>query len=442
MRELTRRDLLKAGSGLATLAAAGGTGLIGAAAQAQPVWNAKPEKGAEIRVLRWKQFVQGDIDLWHANTKRYTEQTGIKVRVDTESWEDVRPKAAVAANIGSGPDIIIGTNDDPHKFPDKLIDLTDLAEFLGARYGGWYDICRKYGTRNGRWIALPQGAPGACINYRDSHVKAAGFESVPRDLSGFLKLCKALKTKGTPAGFALGHATGDANSWTHWCLWAHGGKLVDERNGVAINSAATIAALDYAKELYQTFIPGTMSWLDPSNNKAFLDSQISLTSNGISIYYAAKTSKDATLQAMAKDIEHIPYPVGPAGRATQYTLMLQAFLFKYSKYPNAAKDYLRFMWEKDQYEPWQQASIGYVTQPLKAYEANPVWTSDPKHTPFRDAMTRTLDCGHAGSLGFASAAAMADFIVVDMFAEACSGAQTPKAAAERAEARAARYYKV
>jgi multiple sugar transport system substrate-binding protein len=37
---------------------------------------------------------------------------------------------------------------------------------------------------------------------------------------------------------------------------------------------------------------------------------------------------------------------------------------------------------------------------------------------------------------------MADFIIVDMFAEACSGAQTPKVAAERAEARAARYYKV
>jgi multiple sugar transport system substrate-binding protein len=272
-------------------------------------------------------------------------------------------------------------------------------------------------------------------------VKAAGFDGVPRDLGDFLKLCQALKAKGTPAGFALGHATGDANSWTHWCLWAHGGKLVDEQNHVAINAPQTVAALEYAKELYESFIPGTMSWLDPSNNKAFLDSQISLTSNGISIYYAAKTSKDPALQAMARDIEHIPYPVGASGRATQYTLMLQAFLFKYAKYPNAAKDYLRFMWEKEQYEPWQQASIGYVTQPLKAFEANPVWTSDPKHTPFRDALTRTLDCGYAGTLGFASAATMADFIVVDMFAEACSGAETPKAAAARAATRAARYYK-
>ena len=39
-------------------------------------------------------------------------------------------------------------------------------------------------------------------------------------------------------------------------------------------------------------------------------------------------------------------------------------IFKYTKYPNAAKEYLRFMMEKEQYEPWQKASIGFVTQPL------------------------------------------------------------------------------
>ena len=36
-----------------------------------------------------------------------------------------------------------------------------------------------------------------------------------------------------------------------------------------------IKALEYAKELYATFVPGTLSWLDPNNNKAFLDGQIS-----------------------------------------------------------------------------------------------------------------------------------------------------------------------
>ena len=47
----------------------------------------------------------------------------------------------------------------------------------------------------------------------------------------------------------------------------------------------------------------------------------------------------------------------------------QMMLFKYSKYPNAAKAYLQFMMEPEQYNPWMEAAIGYVSQPLKAYEA-------------------------------------------------------------------------
>jgi multiple sugar transport system substrate-binding protein len=47
-----------------------------------------------------------------------------------------------------------------------------------------------------------------------------------------------------------------------------------------------------------------------------------------------------------------------------------------------------------------------------------------------------------GKLGYASAGALADFIVQDMVAEAVSGAKSPKEAMQRAAQRADRYYKV
>jgi multiple sugar transport system substrate-binding protein len=123
-------------------------------------------------------------------------------------------------------------------------------------------------------------------------------------------------------------------------------------------------------------------------------------------------------------------------------LFFNQMIFKYTKFPNAAKEYLRFMMEKEQYEPWQKASIGYVTHPLKAYESNPIWTEDPKHTPYRDCMKIMLPNGYSGKMGYASAQCMADFIVVNMVAEAASGQRSPKEAAERAQKRAERYYKV
>jgi multiple sugar transport system substrate-binding protein len=237
----TRRSLLKAGTG----AAIGAGGLLGAPAiHAQATWSNQPEKGAKLRVLRWSRFVQGDIDAYMANVRKFTEKTGIEVRVDNEGWEDVRPKAAVAANVGSGPDIILSTNDDANLYPDKLVDVTDLCDYLGKKYGGWYPAAEAYLRPDGKkWIGVPLGCAGAMMVYRESQVKAAGFDAFPKDTDGFLRMFKALKDKGTPGGMALGNATGDSG-WTHWLMWAFGGSIVDRNNKVVIDSPETIRALE------------------------------------------------------------------------------------------------------------------------------------------------------------------------------------------------------
>src|SRR5882724_976938 len=178
MAKVTRRKFIKTGS---TITAGAVVAPLIWVKEAQAQWNSSPEKGARLRVLRWSRFVQGDIDQYMANVKKFQEKYGIEVRVDSESWEDVRPKAAVAANIGSGPDIILGTNDDANLYPDKLVDVTDLAGYLGKKYGGWYPVCEQYLRPDGKkWIGIPLGAAGNCIVYRESQVKAAGFASFPK----------------------------------------------------------------------------------------------------------------------------------------------------------------------------------------------------------------------------------------------------------------------
>jgi len=442
MSDFNRRKFLEGSAGVAAAASLGaGTALFSTGAYAQSL-SFKPEKGAKLRVLRWSRFVQGDIDAYMANVKKFTEATGVEVRVDNEGWEDVRPKAAVAANTGAGPDIILSTNDDANLYPDKLLDVTDLAEYLGKKYGGWYPAAQAFMRPDGKWwIGLPLGAFGSLIVYRESMVKAAGFDVFPKNTDDFLKLYKALKEKGTPGGMALGNATGDS-TWCNWLMWAFGGQLVDKNNKVVIDSPETIKALEYGKELYANFIPGTLSWLDPNNNKAFLDGQISVTNNGISVYYAAKNSQDPKIKEMAADINHAVFPIGPVGKPTESHLFFNQMAMKYTKYPNAAKEFLRFMMERPQFDDWLQGCGGYVAQPLADYEKNPIWTSDPKNTPYRDSVKNLRPAGFDGKLGYASAGAAADFIVANMVAESASGSKTPKEAAERAQKRAERYYKV
>ncbi len=75
MSDFKRRDFLKATAGVAAGTALGtGSALLPTDASAQ--YKVVPEKGAKLRVLRWKRFVQGDEDVWAANTKKFTQMTG------------------------------------------------------------------------------------------------------------------------------------------------------------------------------------------------------------------------------------------------------------------------------------------------------------------------------------------------------------------------------
>jgi multiple sugar transport system substrate-binding protein len=383
--DITRRDALVLGVSAAALAATGTSAhaeikAADVAAPALPI-----EKGATLRMLRPVRFVPADEEVFRANAAAFTAKTGVEVKVDFVGWEDINQQTAVTSNSGAGPDIIIGFGDAPHIYIDKLIELTDVADYIGKRYGGWLALAQKYGkkAKSDTWIGLPFGASGGPLVYRKSILKSVGFDKVPEDHAGFLDLCKKLQKAGKPAGFALGNAVGDGNGFASWLLWSHNASLLDEEGNVIINSKETIAALKYLKELYPTFIAGTPSWNDVSNNRAYSSGEISLTANGVSLYFSLK--KDP--------------------------------------------------------EPWLNANSGYWAQPLAAYADSAVWSGDPKVAIFKDTMKSNYYNGYKGPISTATGAVNADYVLVQMCASVATDAATPEAAAAEAERRAKRYFR-
>ena len=439
MTTITRRALMQSGTAVAAAGALTGPALLDWAkawAQNAP-W--KPEKGAALSMLRWQYFVQSEDDQFVKLIDAFTQATGVKVTISRESYEDVQPKASVAANTGAGPDMFWGLYSLPHLFPQKCVDVTDVADYLGKKYGGWVESAQKYAMSGKKWIAIPVCYSGNMLNYRLEASAKAGFSKFPTKNDEFLEYAKAMKKNNTPGGFALGHASGDGNGWVHWCLWSNGGNVVDKDDKVIINSPETAKALDYAKALYAEMIPGTAAWNDASNNKAFLAGEINWTDNGISIYVAAK--KDPTKTEIAKDMDHAVWPVGPVGRPTELHLMYPILAMTHTKYPQACKALMAFMLEADQFNKWLEAAQGYLTHCLSAYDKNPVWTSDPKNTIFGQAGKRTLTAGGLGSVGEKAASAIADFVVLDMFASYCTGREDTKGAIKIAERQLQRIYR-
>ncbi|MEA2893885.1 MAG: multiple sugar transport system substrate-binding protein, partial [Bradyrhizobium sp.] len=225
MKDITRRDALALGVSVAALAATGASAQTTSAIKAAdvPAPNLPIEKGASLKMLRPVRFVKADEDVFRANAAKFTEKSGVEVKVDFVGWEDINQQTAVTSNSGAGPDIIIGFSDAPHIYVDKLIELTDVADYLGKRYGGWQTLAQRYGKRHksDSWIGLPFGASGGPLVYRKSVLQSVGFDKVPEDHAGVLDLCRKLQKAGKPAGFALGNAVGDGNGFANWILWSH-----------------------------------------------------------------------------------------------------------------------------------------------------------------------------------------------------------------------------
>src|ERR1700743_1608988 len=162
--DITRRDALALGVSAAGVAATGaaaqGTSNVKAADVAAP--SLPIEKGATLRMLRPVRFVQADEDVFRANAAKFTDKTGVAVKVDFVGWEDINQQIAVTANSGAGPDIIIGFGDAPHIYVDKVLELTDVADYIGKRYGGWLFLAEKYGKRFNtiHWVGLAVRAAG------------------------------------------------------------------------------------------------------------------------------------------------------------------------------------------------------------------------------------------------------------------------------------------
>ena len=138
--KINRRDLLAvSAAGLAGAAGCGPAGQpagIRAGTGLHPRGRRQPAPAAMVAY-----FVAGDEDARRSSTEKLIDATGVEVRIDKESWKDIRPKAAVAANVGLRPRPHDVWFDDARRFPTNWstslsspnISATNMAAGMTAR---------------------------------------------------------------------------------------------------------------------------------------------------------------------------------------------------------------------------------------------------------------------------------------------------------------------
>src|SRR5437870_7939971 len=127
---VTRRSFLKvAGTG-----AAGGALLAVLGARQAPA----EVKGTSLRVILWSHFVPA-YDAWIDDfAKKWGEQNGATVRIDHIPHLELPARYAAEFAAGAGHDLIYFAGQIlTGQYYRHLLDLCDLANDLGTRYGPW-----------------------------------------------------------------------------------------------------------------------------------------------------------------------------------------------------------------------------------------------------------------------------------------------------------------
>ena len=382
-------------------------------------------QSTQLRLLQWSHFIPAADKVFDAQAAEFGKQAGVEVQIERINQNDIQTRVTAAVQSGSGPDIIIMANNHPLLYESALADVSDVAEAIAGKQGGWYDYAKLNCVAGSRWIAVPQFIISWAITYREDWLREAGFE-YPKTWDDFRKVGRAMKAKGKPFGQAFGHSINDPNNWCYPLVWMWGGMEVQsDGRTVALNSKNTVEAVKFNTVLWkEVFDEGGLAWDDSNNNRAFLSSEISLTGNAPSIYVAARDK----FPDVYRGTNHGHYPPGPAGR--YYWLPCwNSCVLKQSRNVKVAKDFVRFYMDRAQFDRYFETMDTFGIPGTKVYRDHPLWKKDPKTAVFPETLASARQVGYAGPPGRKATEVLSKYIIVDMFAKAIQGLKPEDAVA-------------
>jgi multiple sugar transport system substrate-binding protein len=419
VRGVTRRDFIK----IAGVAAA--TGIEGILASRRAPAYAQERS---LHFLLWKNFSPpADVEIVRQG-EEWGKQSKVNVKIEQINANDIPARAAAAIESKQGPDIVQFFHNWQNQYADSLVDVTDICTALESKYGGYIDYAKAHAMLNGRFNAVPHTVVPNIFVVRASYMKAAGTARWPKTWDELRREGKKWKANGHPIGQTVGHTFGDAVDFTYPYLWSYGVAERDEKGQVILAGKQALEALKFFKALWDDAMdPAGPGWDDSSNNRAFLSGAVTATNNAPSIYLTASSQVilDDKGVPLVNDILHVPNPAGPAG-VFHYHYSQQLAIPKYSKNVDTAKEFLRWLMDKEQLTKYLRRAQAYHGAALKAYLKDAMWDMFPALKPFRDHLLEGKHVGWKGGADANAARVVQNYVLIDMLANVATGKMTPE----------------
>jgi len=327
----------------------------------------------------------------------FQTKTGIKVDLSLFSIEDANTKAISAVEAGSPPDVGFGASYDfsargKWAFDGRLEDVSDIvtplkSDLLPVAADSMYLQNGKTGKR--AYYAVPIAVANNYIFYWRDMLKEAGFEpsDVPTAWAPYWdfwcgKVQTSLRSKGKRV-YGVGNPTsvaaGDTPVEFLTFLAGYGVQPVDANGKMTLDDPAARAGLvkamtDYIN-IYQRGCtpPSSITWLDVDNNNNLHNKTTVMTPNS-SLSIPGKYLDEKNEAAYYNNLITARFPQGANGKTiAQPTTVKAAVVFADGKNKAAAREFLKFFAQPENYGPYIEGALGRWVPVSKRALATPFW---------------------------------------------------------------------
>jgi multiple sugar transport system substrate-binding protein len=350
-------------------------------------------KGTTLRILQWSHFIPA-YDVWYDKfAKEWGDKNGVKVRVDHIPHLDIPARMAAEFAAGAGHDIIYnGSSILTRLYYKNLVDLSDVADTAGKKYGGWIPAAKSLVEVEGRWYGLPIFYILAPMLYRKDLFDADNLK-YPDTWELARVAARTLKPKGHPTGIALSQCA-DANLFWRSMFWSFGGTEADPSGeNPTIDSKELREFLRFAKAIFdEGMTPEVFSWDDASDNRYLASGVACWVHDAISAY---RTTEDTNPEVFKNTFLALE-PQGQPGKRVSAAAPNVWMVWKFSKNQQAAKEFLAYLIDNDLEGMVQSRgyNMPYLTDRYK--KPMPVIGTDPKLQILQDFTKIVAFYGYPG----------------------------------------------
>lgn len=321
----------------------------------------------------WMRYGKNEEPVINALTKKFTEETGIKVDTFTANI-DFETRLARAAVGGDLPDVIMNDGATMGQLRDMgVIQEIDKDSLKGS--DKIYDVAwDSMKTFDGKYYGVPYSAQAFALFIRKDWREKLGLP-VPKTWDDLYNMAKAFTEKDPDGdgkadtyGYVMPLSTtrGYATWFLSDLIWQAGGKFMDQSDKgfkSTLNTPEVAKAITFARKLVCDGYaqPSAITSVTGDATPVFSSGQAGMYRTGP--YHMAAFVDEPGMDK----VEIVPPPAGPAGTA-ELAEGTSAFITSTSKHTEDAKKFIEFLISDEGQEIGTAAALG--TQPIVRLPVN------------------------------------------------------------------------